>query len=127
MGTGLAGIGVDAIEVARVRKLLQCWQSAEDRLFTEGEAGYCRRFADPYPRYAARFAAKEAVAKALGTGIISWVEIEVLGGGKPRVALHGRTAQAAAQLGITRVELSLSHTVDQAYAVAAAVKEGDDV
>jgi len=110
-----------------MRALLEHRHTAEERLFTSAEAAYCRRFADPYQRFAARFAAKEAVGTALGTGIICWKEIEVLSGGKPRIALHGRTAAAAAGLGVTRIEVSLSHTVEQAYAVAAAVKERDHV
>ena len=123
----LEGVGVDATEVRRMRRLLERRQTAEERLFTAGESEYCRRFVDPYQRFAARFAAKEAVGKALGTGIISWKEIEVLGGGKPRIALHGRTAAVAAGLGVTRIEVSLSHTTEQAFAVAAAVKEREDV
>jgi holo-[acyl-carrier protein] synthase len=125
---GLAGVGVDAVEVARLRALLTRRPAAYERLFSEQERRYCARFADPYPRYAARFAAKEAVGKALGIGIIGfrWRDIEVLSGGKPLAALNGRVAEIARELGVSRVELSLSHTVEMAYAVAAAVKEGDD-
>ena len=68
------------------------------------------------------------MGKALGIGIIGfrWRDIEVLSGGKPLAALYGRVAEIARGLGVSRVELSLSHTVEMAYAVAAAVKEGDD-
>ncbi len=89
MTQGLAGVGVDAVEVARLRGLLTRRPAACERLFSEQERSYCARFADPYPRYAARFAAKEAVGKALGIGIIGfrWRDIEVLSGGKPLAAL----------------------------------------
>jgi holo-[acyl-carrier protein] synthase len=124
-GLGVEGVGIDALEVARMRRLLERLPAARARLFTAQERDYCGRFSDPYPRFAARFAAKEAVGKALGIGIIGfgWREIEVLSGGKPRVALHGGVARIAGELGVTRVELSLSHTDEQAYAVAAAIKE----
>jgi holo-[acyl-carrier protein] synthase len=122
---GVTGVGIDAVEVERLRRLLEHLPRAYERLFSAQERGYADSFADPYPRYAARFAAKEAVGKALGIGIIGfvWREIEVLSGGKPRVALHGRVAEIARRLGVTRVELSLSHTAGMAYAVAVAVHD----
>jgi holo-[acyl-carrier protein] synthase len=124
-GAGIEGVGIDALEVARMRRLLERLPAARERLFTAQERDYCARFVNPYPRFAARFAAKEAVGKALGIGIIGfgWREIEVLSRGKPRVALHGSVARIAGELGVTRVEISLSHTDGQAYAVAAAIKE----
>ena len=108
----MTGVGIDAVEVARMRRLLERLPRAYERLFSGQERAYADGFADPFPRYAARFAAKEAVGKALGIGIIGfvWREIEVLSGGKPRVALHGHVAEVARRLGVTRVELSLSHT-----------------
>jgi holo-[acyl-carrier protein] synthase len=117
-------VGIDAVEVERLRRLLERLPRAGERLYSDQERAYADRFADPYPRYAARFAAKEAVGKALGIGIIGfvWSEIEVLSGGKPRVALHGRVAEIARRLGVTRVELSLSHTGGMAYAMAVAVR-----
>ena len=123
----IAGVGVDLTEVERLRGLLERRPAAAERLFTPAELAYCRGFSDPVPRLAARFAAKEAVGKALGTGVIVFLEIEVEGGGRPRVRLHGATAAAARRLGIQRVEVSLSHTAAQAAAVAAAVKEGGHV
>ena len=125
----LAGVGVDLIDVARLRALLERRPAAEERLFTRAERDYCRGFSDPAPRLAARFAVKEAVGKALGTGVIAYQEIEVEGGGRqrPQVRLHGATATAARRLGIQRIEVSLSHTAAQAAAVAAAVKEGGHV
>jgi len=122
---GVTGVGIDVVEVERMRRLLTRVTRAYARLFSEQERTYADRFADPFPRYAARFAAKEAVGKALGIGLIGfvWREIEVLSGGKPRVALHGRVAEVARLLGVTRVELSLSHTGPMAYAFAVAVKD----
>ena len=120
----LAGIGIDVVEVDRVRALLARLPAAEERLFTRSERSYCRGFADPAMRFAARVAAKEAGGKALGTGIIVWREIEVGGGPRPCVHLCGATEETARRLGIQRIELSLSHTAAQAVAVAAAIKEG---
>jgi holo-[acyl-carrier protein] synthase len=110
----LEGLGIDVLEVGRLRALLERLPAACERLFTEQERAYCARYANPYPHYAARFAAKEAVGKALGIGIIGfgWREVEVLSGGKPRVVLHGRVARVARR-----------HTDEQAYALAAAIKE----
>jgi len=121
--SGVTGVGIDAVEVARLARLLARLPRAYERLFSDQERAYADGFADPFPRYAARFAAKEAVGKALGIGIIGfvWREIEVLSGGKPRVALHGHVAEIARRLGVARVELSLSHTAGMAYAVAVAV------
>jgi holo-[acyl-carrier protein] synthase len=126
---GVTGVGIDVVEVARLRRLLDRLPRAYERLFSVQERAYSDGFADPFPRYAARFAAKEAVGKALGIGIIGfvWREIEVLSGGQPRVALHGHVAEIARLLGVTRVELSLSHTGPMAYAMAVAIKDrGDD-
>jgi holo-[acyl-carrier protein] synthase len=123
--TGVSGVGIDVVEVARMQRLLERLPRAYERLFSDQERRYSDGHADPFPRYAARFAAKEAVGKALGIGIIGfvWREIEVLSGGKPRVALHGLVAQIARRLGVTRVELSLSHTGGMAYAMAVAIRD----
>lgn len=118
------GVGFDAVEVSRLRRLFEHVPRARGRLFSEQEQAYCTRFSDPHQRFAARFAAKEAVGKALGIGIIGfvWREIEVISGGQPRVALHGNVAAIARRLGVVRVELSLCHTAGMAYATAVAVK-----
>jgi holo-[acyl-carrier protein] synthase len=123
------GLGIDVVETARMERLLRHLPKAGARLFSDHERAYADGFSDPFPRYAARFAAKEAVGKALGIGIIGfvWRDIEVLSGGKPRIALHGGVADIAHRLGVTRVEVSLSHTGGAAYAVAAALKEAADV
>lgn len=127
----IAGIGVDACEVDRIRRVLDAPHGARfrARVFTDAEQAYCEsRGRGRVESYAARFAAKEAVGKALGIGIIGfvWRDIEVLSGGKPLIALHGGVADIARRLGVTRVEVSLSHTGGMAYAVAAALKEDAD-
>ena len=115
-GRGLLGVGVDLVEVHRFAAVL-ARQGAPfvERVFTEGEQTYCGAKVDPVPFYAARFAAKEAVSKAFGTGIgaaFGWRDIEVyhLEGGAPAVRLHGKAEALAVERGIKRVWLSLSHT-----------------
>ncbi len=97
----LLGQGIDVVEAERIRRLLERLPKAYARLFSEQERTYSEGFADPFPRYAARFAAKEAVGKALGIGIIGfvWRDIEVLSGGKPRIALHGQRRRRGPPLG----------------------------
>ena len=110
------GVGIDLVEVERIHSLLE--KNADrfkHRVFTEGEIQYCDSCAESAMHYAARFAAKEAVAKALGTGFaegVGWADIEVLRSesGAPTVVLHGGAARVAAQAGVTRVLLSLTHT-----------------
>ena len=114
---------------ARLRALLDPAAGGLRAPLQRAGAQLLRGFADPYPRYAARFAAKEAVGKALGIGIIGfrWRDIEVLSGGKPLAALHGGVAEIArAPRRVARRALAESHRRSMAYAVAAAVKEGDD-
>lgn len=120
-------LGLDLVEVARIRDLLQRHgERFKARTFSDGERAYCDRNADPAIHYAARFAAKEAVAKALGTGFadgVSWCDIEVLraDNGQPSIGLHGGAAERAAVLGIGRFLLTLTHTKDVAAASVAAV------
>lgn len=120
------GLGVDAVEVVRLRRALERRPRLAERLFTEAELAYAERAVDPAPRLAARFAAKEAVAKALGVGIgpISWRDVEVArdAAGAPRLALSGGAARRAAGLGVERWHLSLTHTAS--LAVAAVMAEG---
>ena len=116
----LASLGIDIIEIDRIRRALCRWPQMETRLFTERERAYCRGRADPAPHYAARFAAKEAVAKALGRWL-RWLEVEVVStpGGRPILALSGDAALLAQVAGGGRLLLSLSHSRD--YAVACVV------
>jgi holo-[acyl-carrier protein] synthase len=120
-----AGVGVDLVEVARVRKMLaEKGAQVFDRLLTKDEADYCRSRPDPAEHVAVRLAAKEAVYKALqgseAARGIGWREIEVVraADGRPDVVLSGLAAQRAAELGVRRVLLSLSHTHEAAIAMA---------
>jgi len=119
--------GVDLIEIARVeRALTRFGDRFLDRVFTRAEVAYCRA---RLPELAARFAAKEAVSKALGVGVrmiardgIKWLEVEVIGDmrGKPLIRLHGRAAERAEELGLTEWDVSLSHTREHAIAFVVA-------
>lgn len=117
--------GVDIVEVARIaRAMARHGARFEARFFTKQELTICDGRAE---RLAGRFAVKEAVAKALGTGIgdVSWTEIEVIsdGNGKPQLALHGRARALADERGLVRWSVSLSHTAE--YAVGFAVGSGE--
>jgi holo-[acyl-carrier protein] synthase len=119
----IIAIGTDAIEVERVQRAVDHprWGGRfRQRVFTAGEIDYCTRRRRNAESFAARFAAKEAVMKALGTGYakgVWWRDIEVVrASGAPRLVLHGGAAARAASLGITRWHLSLTHTGGQALA-----------
>lgn len=120
----IVSIGVDIIELSRIRDVLSRFgERFLARVLTEGEQSYCARKRDPVPSLAGRFAAKEAVAKALGTGIsagVGWRDIEVVRDqwGPPRIELHRRAAERAKELGAARVHFSLTHGRDAAVAVA---------
>jgi holo-[acyl-carrier-protein] synthase len=116
-----AVIGLDLVEVARFERALARHPALEPRLFTPAEIAYCRERGRPMLHLAARFAAKEAVGKLLGSGVLSWREIEVAGGARPRVTLSGRTLALAAQRGMARVQVSLSHLDSLAGACAVAI------
>jgi holo-[acyl-carrier protein] synthase len=117
----IVGIGVDAIEIDRFAASLDRRPRLAERCFTEAEAAYCRSRAAPAQHFAARFAAKEAVGKALGIGMTRWREVEVVRGrGAPGVRLHGRYAARAEALGVAEVALSLTHSRTMAIAVAVA-------
>jgi holo-[acyl-carrier protein] synthase len=120
----LIGIGVDLVEVDRMRRTLARTPALVERLFTDAERAYCERRRDPTERFAARFAAKEAVMKALGVGLgaVGWHEVEVVRAesGRPSLALSGRAADLAAELGVVRWHLTMSHTSRVAEAIAVA-------
>lgn len=110
--------GVDAAEIPRIRGAVERWgQRFLDRVYTPSEQAYCRGRAE---RLAGRFAAKEAVSKALGTGIrhLRWRDIEVLPNkyGRPTVYLHGKAAARAHAMGATWLSVSITHTDDLAIA-----------
>ena len=114
----MAGLGIDLLEVERLERALARRPRLAERLFTDGERAYAQTRARPAMHLAARFCAKEAVAKALSLTDGTWLEVEVIGGdGPPRVALSGRAAERAAELG-AEVRVSLTHTRGMAAAVA---------
>jgi len=122
---GVVGIGIDAVDVDRFRRVLDRRRHLADRLFTDDERTYARAAADPVPRMSTRFAAKEAVMKALGVGLgaFRFTEVEVVRTGldAPELVLHGAARALASRAGVDRWLLSLTHTAQVALAVAVAV------
>ncbi len=113
------GVGVDIMEIDRFAASLAKRPRLAERCFTPAEAAYCASKAFPPQHFAARFAAKEAVGKALGIGMTRWREVEVVRGrGAPTIALHGRYARRAEDLGVDRIHISLTHGRDAAVAMA---------
>jgi holo-[acyl-carrier protein] synthase len=118
----IVGTGIDLAEIGRIRLSIDRYGSRFlDRIFTPAEQAYCLRKRNSAESFAARFAAKEAGAKALGTGIshgVGWLEIEVIRrpGGRPALQFHGRAGQIAAAMGVGNVALSITHTNDVAMA-----------
>lgn len=126
----IKGIGVDIVEVNRVKQMVETHPlGVKKRIFTDSELNYCYAKNNPFPHLAARFAAKEAAAKAFGTGIrgIGWKEIEIIkeNDGQVGINLSGRAKQLALELGITNFLLSLSHSREYAVAQAIAVGGGN--
>ena len=118
----IIGTGVDIAEVSRIRESIERFGDRFlHRIFTAGEVRYCGQKANRFESYAARFAAKEAGMKALGTGWsrgIRWRDIEVVRakGQRPTIQFHGEAAVIAAKLGTKNIALSLTHTSEQALA-----------
>lgn len=118
----IVGTGVDIVEVPRVEAAIERFgRRFLERIYTAEEIRYCESKANRVERYAARFAAKEAGMKALGTGWnfgVRWRDIEVTRqpGSRPTLVFHGRAAEVAARLGARHVSLSLTHTAEQAMA-----------
>ena len=110
-------VGVDLIEIERVRRALERPRFRE-RCFTEAEREYCDSRANPAESYAARFAGKEAVGKALGCGVrFTWKEVEIVGRPKPGVRLTGRTAAFADRVRAGAIDLSMTHSRELAAAI----------
>ncbi len=126
----IRGIGIDLVRIPRMREVIARWEERFlRRVFTDGEIAYCRARRDPVPHFAARFAAKEAGLKALGTGLrlgIAWRELEVRRerGQAPALVLSGRSREIGLARGGRRMLLSLTHDGD--YAMAQAVLVDDD-
>jgi len=118
----ITGSGIDAVEIARIEHSMSRYgQRFLDRVFLGAEQAYCLRKKKAAESFAARFAAKEAAAKALGTGIshgVNWLEIEVVRelSGRPSLRFHGRAAEIADRMGVARSALSLTHTGELAMA-----------
>lgn len=118
----IVGTGIDIAEVPRIRQAIERFGDRFlRRIYTAGEIRYCDSKANRIERYAARFAAKEAAMKALGTGWshgVRWRDCEVarLPSGRPTITFHGRAGEIAAKLGVRNAALSLSHTAEQAIA-----------
>jgi holo-[acyl-carrier protein] synthase len=113
-------VGVDLIEIERVSRSLSRYPGFRDRCFTAAEQAYCESRPNPAQSYASRFAAKEAVGKALGFGVaraFAWTEIEVVGRPKPSVRLSGRVAEWARRAGAGAIDLSMTHSRELASAV----------
>jgi len=114
----IVGTGLDLAEVSRIRAAIERYgQRFVERIYTPAEIAYVERKANKYERFAARFAAKEAGMKAIGTGWrrgVRWHDFEVanLPSGKPTLRFHGHAARFAAELGVKSVSLSLTHTAE---------------
>jgi holo-[acyl-carrier protein] synthase len=119
----IVGMGVDLCEVPRIRQAIERYGARfTGRVFTETEAAYAESKANRYERYAARFAAKEAGMKALGTGWrggITWRDFEVtnLASGRPTLRFHGKAGEIAKERRVANISLSLTHTAEQAMAI----------
>jgi holo-[acyl-carrier protein] synthase len=126
LAMAIIGHGVDVVEVGRINDLIERHgEHFLHRCFTTGETDYCREYRDSSIHFAGRFAAKEAIVKALGTGFrgrIAWTDMEILpdSKGKPVLRLTGHTACVSQQAGITAWHISISHTAQIAFASAIA-------
>jgi holo-[acyl-carrier protein] synthase len=113
-------VGVDLIEIERIRRALERYPGFRERCFTEAERAYCDSRPNPAQHYAARFAGKEAVGKALGFGVaraFAWKEVEITGRPKPGVTLSGRVGAWAERVGAGGIDLSMTHARELAAAV----------
>lgn len=120
------GLGIDLVDIARMRRILKRTPSFAAKVFSPDERAYCDSRANPECHYATRFAAKEAVVKALGTGFTQGIgvrDVEVVrtAKGLPRVALHGAARQVAQDQGVVSLPISLSFTHNEAVACAMAI------
>lgn len=124
----LAGVGVDIVDIARIERAIGRNPHFAQRVFTDEERAYCEHKPRPAEHYACRFAAREAVLKALGTGFsggIGWQDVSVIrdDAGRPHAVLAGRAAEIAQAHGVEEIALSLSFTHDYAVANAVAITE----
>lgn len=125
LGRIVVGVGVDLVDVERIRRAVQRSPGFVHRVFTEGEQARADAARDPAERYAVRWAAKEATLKALGVGLgaapLTAIEVVRLGSGAPRLVVHGRAAEVAAERGVAELLVSMSHTATVAQATVLAL------
>jgi len=129
VGRRVLCVGTDLVDVADMRAALARQPRFRTKAFTEAERAYCDVLDDPAERYAVRFAAKEAVLKALGTGLsgaaLTEIEVRRAPDGRPSLALLGRAAALAEAAGVRSWLVSLTHTATRAHALVAGVGAGD--
>ena len=119
-------VGIDLIEIERVASALERHERFRSRCFTDEERAYCESRPNPAQHYAARFAGKEAVGKALGCGVhFTWLEIEIAGRQKPAVHLSGRTETFANKVRARAIDLSMTHSKGLAAAICVVQTEDD--
>jgi holo-[acyl-carrier protein] synthase len=121
-------VGVDLIEIARVERALARYSGFRARVFTEAERAYCDSRANPAQHYAARFAGKEAVGKALGFGVaraFAWRDVEIAGHPKPSVRLSGRLEAWSRRVRAGEIDLSMTHSKELAAAICVVADDGD--
>ena len=127
----ILGIGIDIIEIERVKRMISRYgEKFLTRIFTESEISYCENKAYPEIHFSARFSAKEAFLKALGTGLsggIRWRDVETVNDddGKPDIRYSGKAEEYARKNGVIKVHLSISHSRDYSFAMVAL--EGKDI
>ena len=120
-------VGLDLIEIGRIERALARYGAFRERCFTEAEQAYCDSRPNPAQHYAARFAGKEAVGKALGFGVaraFAWKDVEIAGRPKPDVYLSGRVGKWAEQMGAGPIDLSMTHSKGIAAAVCVVAHVG---
>jgi holo-[acyl-carrier protein] synthase len=120
-------VGLDLIEIARIARALERYEAFRERCFTVDERAYCESRPNPPQHYAARFAGKEAVGKALGFGVaraFAWKDVEIAGRPKPGVRLSGHVERWAASVGAGPIDLSMTHSDDIAAAVCVVADVG---
>ena len=120
-------VGVDLIEIERIRRALDRYPAFRERCFTEAEQAYCESRRNPAESYAGRFAGKEAVGKALGLGVaraFAWKDIEIVGRPKPGVRLSGRVLAWAEKVQAGRIDLSMTHSRELAAAICVVSDDG---
>jgi holo-[acyl-carrier protein] synthase len=121
-------VGVDLIEIERIRRALSRRPGFAERVFTATERAYCDSRPNPAQHYAARFAAKEAIGKALGFGVaraFAWQDIEIAGRPKPSVRLSGRMEAWAVRAGAGAIDLSMTHARELAAAICVVSHDGE--